>query len=86
MRVPSFSDGLRIAALFLSILLFVEVQLAVADVGGGKGYPATPWRKEGPKSILDIEKAKALASTYQTLSVSSESEVLSLYVSNNQMK
>jgi hypothetical protein len=73
MRAPSFSDGLRIAPLLLWILLFAVVQLAVADVGGGKGYPATPWRKEGPKSILELEKAKALAAAYQTLSVSLES-------------
>jgi hypothetical protein len=73
MRAPSFSDDLRIAPLFLSIFLFAAVQLAEADVGGGKGYPATPWRKEGPNSILKLEKAKTLAATYQTLSVSSES-------------
>lgn len=73
MRAPSFSDGLRIASLFLTFLLFDAVQLAVADIGGGKGYPATPWRKEGPKSTLELDKAKALAETYQTLSISSES-------------
>ncbi|MBU0909799.1 MAG: hypothetical protein KKA54_09965 [Proteobacteria bacterium] len=72
MRVSSFSDGLRISALSLYIMLFVAVQLAVADVGGGKGYPATPWRKEGPKSILELEEAKNLAATYQTLSVAPE--------------
>lgn len=73
MRVPNFSDGLRIAPLFSSIFLFAAVQLAAADVGGGKGYPATPWRIEGPKSVQELEKAKTLAATYQTLSVSSES-------------
>ncbi len=73
MRVPSFNDGPRIASLFIAILLFASVQPAAADVGGGKGYPATPWRKEGPKSVQELEKAKALAATYQTLSVVSES-------------
>lgn len=72
MRVSSFSDGLCIPHLFLSILFFVAVPLAVADVGGGKGYPATPWRKEGPKSILELEEAKKIAATYQTLSISLE--------------
>jgi hypothetical protein len=72
MRVRSFSDAQRIAVLCLSILLLAAVQPAAADVGGGKGYPATPWRKEGPKSVLELEEAKALAATYQALSVSSE--------------
>jgi hypothetical protein len=45
------------------------LKIAVADVSGGKGYPATPWRKEGPQSVLDLEKAKMMADTYQTLSI-----------------
>lgn len=67
MRARNFSDALNIVA--ISVMLCAVVRLAVADVGGGKGYPATPWRIEGPESVLDLEKAKALAATYQTLSV-----------------
>jgi len=67
MRARNFSDALNIVA--ISVMLCAVVRLAVADVGGGKVYPATPWRIEGPESVLDLEKAKALAATYQTLSV-----------------
>lgn len=67
MKVPSFSDCCVISAIW--VMLFSAFGSALADTGGGKGYPATPWRTEAPKSVLDIEKAKAMAATYQTLSV-----------------
>ena len=67
MKVRNFSDFLGIAA--IGVILFSAFGSAVANTGGGKGYPATPWRTEAPKSVLDIEKAKAVAATYQTLSV-----------------
>ena len=69
-----FSDGLCIALLLFFFLPFPPAQRAQADVGGGKGYPATPWRIEGPKSITELEEAKTIAATYQTLSVSMASE------------
>ncbi len=68
MRAPSFSNIFRVTA--LSVMLCAVVKLAVADVGGGKGYPETPWRREGPKSVLDLEKAKEEAASYQNLSIS----------------
>ena len=43
--------------------------MAAADVSGGKGYPATPWRKEGPKSVSELEEARTAAATYQSLSI-----------------
>jgi len=73
MRVPSFSEGLCMALLLMSMFFFPSVRLSEADVGGGKGYPATPWRKEGPKNILELNEAKVMAATYQTLSVPTES-------------
>jgi hypothetical protein len=53
----------------VSILLCVAPVPLPADVGGGKGYPATPWRMSAPRSVQDIEKAKAVAAQYQTLSM-----------------
>lgn len=67
MRVRSFSDLIGIAAIW--VILSCTLGAAVADTGGGKGYPATPWRTETPESVVDIEKAKAVAATYQTISV-----------------
>jgi hypothetical protein len=51
------------------LILCAVVGLAFADMPVGKGYPATPWRLEGPNSAREIEKAKESAATYQTLSV-----------------
>ncbi len=43
MRAPSFSNAAWVAG--LSVLLCASAPgPALADVGGGKGYPATPWR------------------------------------------
>ena len=67
MKVRSFSKFLFISA--LGVMLFSAFGSAVADVGGGKTYPATPWRREGPKSASDIEEAKTIAATYQALSI-----------------
>jgi len=67
MKVRSFNNSLFISA--LGVMLFSAFGSAVADTGGGRVYPATPWRREAPKSASDIEDAKALAATYQTLSV-----------------
>ena len=57
-------------ALGVSILLCLAPGSVPADVGGGKGYPATPWRMAGPRNVQEIEKAKAVAAQYQTLSMS----------------
>jgi len=59
-------------ALGVSILLCVAPGSVPADVGGGKGYPATPWRMAGPRNVQEIEKAKAVAAQYQTLSMTSD--------------
>ena len=67
MKVRSFSNFLFISA--LGVTLFIAFGSAIADVGGGKTYPATPWRREAPKSAADIEEAKTIAATYQALSV-----------------
>jgi len=53
----------------MTVLLFAVFGTASADVGGGKGYPATPWRYSAPKSVQEIEKAKIVAAEYQTLSI-----------------
>jgi len=53
----------------ISVLLCTALGSAYADVGGGKGYPATPWRLSAPKSIQDIQKAKVVSAAYQTLSI-----------------
>ena len=70
MRAPSLSNAAGAAGLL--ILLCAALGPASADVGGGKGYPATPWRVAAPKSVEDIEKAKAVAARYQTLSIPGE--------------
>ena len=67
MKVRSFNSFLSIST--LGVMLFSAFWSAFADTGGGRGYPATPWRKEAPKCASDIEEAKALAAAYQTLSV-----------------
>lgn len=67
MKALSFGDGLLVTV--VSMILSTLVPVAIADVGGGKGYPATPWRKEAPKDVSDLEKAKSVAAAYQTLSV-----------------
>lgn len=59
-------------ALGVSILLGAAPGSVPADVGGGKGYPATPWRMSGPRDAQEIEKAKAIAAQYQTLSMTPE--------------
>ena len=64
---PSLCNSARVAG--VSVLLCTALGSKSADVGGGKGYPATPWRHSAPKSIQDIEKAKAVSAKYQTLSV-----------------
>lgn len=51
------------------VLCCAALGSASADVGGGKGYPATPWRHSAPESVQDIEKAKTAAAEYQTLSL-----------------
>jgi hypothetical protein len=70
MRVPSLGNAARAAA--VSVLLSAALGSVSADVGGGKGYPATPWRRSVPKSVQDIEKAKAVAAEYQSLSIPGE--------------
>jgi len=40
-----------------------------ADVGGGSGAVASPWRTEGPKDAADIERVKEEAVKFRTLSV-----------------
>ncbi len=70
MRVPSFSNAA--SAIAVSVLLCAAIGSVMADVGGGKGHPATPWRISGPKNVQDIDKAKEVAAQYQTLSVPGE--------------
>lgn len=69
MRAHNFDKALCMAA--LSLFLCAGAGSAVANTGGGKGYPATPWRLEAPKDIKDIEKAKKTAAQYQTLTIPS---------------
>jgi hypothetical protein len=54
------------------LILLCALGSGSADVGGGKGYPATPWRLSAPKSVEDLEKAKSVAAEYQTLSLPRE--------------
>jgi hypothetical protein len=70
MRVPSSGDVARvIVALPLACC---AIGLAGADVGGGRGYPATPWRVSGPASVQDLEEARVIADQHQALSISAE--------------
>jgi hypothetical protein len=69
-RVQSFSSFARVVS--TAVLLALTVPPAGGDVGGGKGYPATPWRKAGPKSVAELEKAQAAAAQVQTLTVPGE--------------
>jgi hypothetical protein len=71
MRVPSLDDTAHAAAV-VSIMIFTLLGSVSADVGGGKGYPATPWRRSAPTNIQDLEKAKVVAAEYQTLSIPGE--------------
>jgi hypothetical protein len=68
MKVRIFNSFLFISA--LGVMIFSAFGSAIADTGGGRNYPATPWRREAPNSASDINVAKALAATYQTLSIS----------------
>ncbi len=40
-----------------------------ADVGGGRGHPATPWRIAGPQDAGELEAAKKEAEQCQTLTL-----------------
>lgn len=42
-----------------------------ADVGGGRGQPATPWRISGPANVAELEKAREEAAHRQALSLPS---------------
>jgi hypothetical protein len=53
----------------VSVLLCTALGSTYADVGGGRDIPSSPWNSSAPKSIQDIEKAKAVSEKYQTLSV-----------------
>ncbi len=70
MKVQNFVNTLSVAV--LSMFFCTVVPFAAADVGGGGGHPATPWRLEGPQSVFDLEQAKIQAARYQTLSISKE--------------
>lgn len=70
MRAQSSGNAAYAAGL---LILLCALGSGSADVGGGKGYPATPWRLSAPKSAEDLEKAKSVAAAYQTLSLPKES-------------
>ena len=67
MKAPNSSKSLRAAG--LAVLLCAVASTVSADVGGGHGYPATPWRIAGPKNAAELEKARAAAAKCQALSV-----------------
>jgi hypothetical protein len=56
----------------MTVLLCVSFGSASADVGGGKGSPSTPWRVSGPKTVQELEEAKANAAKCQTISIPGE--------------
>lgn len=68
MRAPSSADVTR--AIVVLPLVCCAIGLASADVGGGRGYPATPWRVSGPASVQDLEEARVVADQHQALSIS----------------
>jgi hypothetical protein len=67
MKAQNSSKPLRAAG--LAVLLCAVASTVSADVGGGRGYPATPWRIAGPKNAAELEKARATAAKCQALSV-----------------
>ncbi len=71
MRVQSLGNAAA-CAVVVSGLLCVALNSGSADVGGGKGHPATPWHS-APKSVQEIEKAKSVAAEYRNLFVSEKS-------------
>src|SRR5262245_18884709 len=64
MRRRGFSETALLATAVLCAAL-----AARADVGGGKGLPATPWPVAPPKDAEEVEKARVEAAKHQTLSV-----------------
>lgn len=40
-----------------------------ADVGGGRGHPATPWRSAAPQDVSELAAAKQAAEQCQTLTL-----------------
>jgi hypothetical protein len=50
-------------------VLAALVGVTAADVGGGRGHPATPWRIAGPQNVAELEAAKKEAAECQTLTL-----------------
>jgi hypothetical protein len=59
----------RAAVAGLLVLAGALAGLSSADVGGGRGHPATPWRITGPEDIPELEAAKKEAAECQTLTM-----------------
>jgi hypothetical protein len=66
MKAPRSSSSGR-SAVWLAAISCAVVGVIHADVGGGHGKPATPWSFQGPKSVEELEKARAAADQVQQL-------------------